>query len=88
MVSIDWSSGRKSPFDTTLTILPKLYVSARTLHNEKRKVFVLEQNRRFAVASSNDSSLEQNQIKLAASDLFNEEFESFVSYENARFKVI
>jgi hypothetical protein len=87
MVALDWSAGRQRPNEIQLKNEPKLFVSARLLHNSNRQVFVLVADASFGIASSEQIGLSSRQVKQAVHLLDISEFESFEDYSDARFKV-
>jgi hypothetical protein len=64
-----------------------LFVSARQLHDSKRKVFILTAGEKFGIASSEKMGLSSNQVKKTARLLNSYELDSFDAYIDSRFKV-
>jgi hypothetical protein len=74
MVEVDWSIGRSNPREVVQVIKPHLYVSAYSLKESKRRVFVLETNKYWAVLSEEFPNLSPSEAKNAARLLYSNRF--------------
>jgi hypothetical protein len=87
MIQLDWSAGRSKPNEVNLKNPPHLFVSARQLHDSKRKIFILTAGENFGISSNEQMGLSSNQVKKAARLLNSYELDSFDAYIDSRFKV-